>query len=193
MKARWIPFLLALAGVACITLVITLAPRDNPQPQSPLASFAASWQWVQFDQSISRGAWEQAYLHADRALALDPASPGGWTTLASHLIFLRGSAQNEPDGLKRVAWMQAGIQVLTEGIEKTRDPAELHLILGQTLTYYIEVLARSEESPLPWPGGAEAAHELGLHHFAQALALGGLRAEDMPKITSPPHDHPEGE
>ncbi len=193
MKARFIPYLLAVAGVLCLAAPVMQKPHSGQDRQSPLASLAASWQWIQFDQSIANGAWEQAYLHADRALALDPASPGGWTTLASHLIFLRGSAQNEPDEHKRVAWMQAGIQVLTEGLEQTRDPAELHLILGQTLTYYIEELARSEESPLPWPGGAEAAHELGLEHFAQALALGGLRAEDMPKIISPPHDHSEGE
>lgn len=176
MKSRLTPWLLALAGLLCLLPGFLRDPHGNRAPRSPLASLAASWQWIQFDQSVARGSWEQAYLHADRALALDGDSPEGWITLASHLIFLRASFQNEPDDQKRVAWMQAGVDVLTEGTRQSRQPAEVHLVLGQTLTFFIAHLAGLEEDALPWPGGALAARELGLEHLERAQSLGHARA-----------------
>ncbi|MFT4649225.1 MAG: hypothetical protein ACI87O_002115 [Planctomycetota bacterium] len=193
MSRRWTPWILALAGLVCLATAFLRSEPESSHPRSPLASLAASWQWIQFDQNLARGSREQAYLHADRALALDSDSPEGWATLASHLIFDRASFQNEPDDAKRIAWMQAGIDVLLEGIQQSRDPGEVHLVLGQTLILYIEFLAELEVDPLPWPGGPEAAHELGMTHLMHALERQHPRAQRVLDIVKGAHEHAAGE
>ncbi|MDF1839270.1 MAG: hypothetical protein P1V35_15485 [Planctomycetota bacterium] len=199
MSRRHLPWILAAAGLMCLVVGARIGMRADRTPRSPLASLAASWQWIQFDQSLARGSWEQAYLHADRALALDSESPEGWATLSSHLVFDRGSFLNEPDDARRMAWMQAGIDVLLEGIEQSRDPGEVHLVLGQTLVLYIAHLAALEEDPLPWPGGPEAARSLGMEHLNRALELGHRRAPKVLEIVTGAHldavedDHGDGD
>ncbi|MCA9001616.1 MAG: hypothetical protein KDB61_06820 [Planctomycetes bacterium] len=191
MKRRGISWLLALMGLVGLSTVFWPGMPSAGRTSSPLVSLAASWQWVLFDQSVGRGEFEQAYLHADRALALDPGAPEGWTTLANHLIFLRGSFQNEPDDAKRIEWMRAGLDVLFEGLLQSRDPGELHLVLGQTLTLYIAPLAAAEVDPLPWPGGAQAAQEQGMDHLHKALELHHPRAAKVLSIVDGAHDHDE--
>ncbi|MBL4770798.1 MAG: hypothetical protein JKY61_06575 [Planctomycetes bacterium] len=190
MKPRLQTWILMGAGLLCLVPAFLPREAEGTPPRRALTSLAASWQWIQFDQSLAKGSWEQAYLHADRALALDSESPQGWIALATNLIFLRASFQNEPDDQKRIAWMQAGIDVLLEGTRRSRDPGQVHLVLGQTLTFFIAYLADMDEDPLPWPGGAEAARELGLEHLRLAEGLGHSGAQQSLEILLGPHDHP---
>ncbi|MFT7679192.1 MAG: hypothetical protein ACI8QC_003192 [Planctomycetota bacterium] len=138
----------------------------------PVATLAASAEWVRFDAAVADGEFELAYLRAERALALDPLSPYGWVRLGSHMIFERGGALFEPDPQARVAWMQAGLEVLAEGAERSRARASLLVLRGQILGFFVAELAADPEEPLPWPGGTTAASVAALSDLEEAEALG---------------------
>ena len=144
----------------------------------PLGSLAASVEWVRFDQNLARGEYERAYLAAERALALDPASTDGWLMLGQHLIFDRGSLLLEPDPARRVEAIQAGLAVLDEGAERCRSGAVLRLIRGQTLALFLADLASQGPEVLPWPGGEGAALAEGLEDLERAAQLGHPRAHE---------------
>lgn len=135
----------------------------------PVASLAASAQWVRFDRAVQDGREEEAYAIAERALALDPRSPEGWLSLAHHLMFRRASVLDEPDPARRARFLRAGLDVLRRGEERCEAPAELAQVRGQTLVLYVAEFAGAQ---LDWPGGRRAALEEGLD-AAEAALRGG--------------------
>lgn len=143
----------------------------------PIASLAASAEWVRYDLALEAGDYPLAYERAERALALDPHSPHGWDLLGSHLVFLRGGALLEENPARRVEWMQAGLDVLSRGAQRSRAPASLHMVRGQILALFIAELA-NDPAALPWPGGERAALAAGIAAFDQAHALGHPKAHE---------------
>ncbi|HRV82922.1 MAG TPA: hypothetical protein P5218_15930, partial [Planctomycetota bacterium] len=173
-------WILGLGGLALLGIAaIQSPPRRSRGPLGPLASLISSWEWIQFDREVRHGAWQEAYVYARRALELDPHSVEGWSQLASHLVFLRGSLENEPRGDQRVAWMQRGLAILEEGERRSDRPAELALIRGQILAFWITSQAQDADAALPWPGGAEAAWQAGVEALQRAHAA-GLHAAEGP-------------
>lgn len=182
--------------IACaLVAILLLGPwsgqrLDDPSPRSqgatsglgtrllgPLASVAASVEWVRFDRAVEAKNFTQAYAIANRALALDPASPHGWDLYAGHLIFYRGGALLEADPERRVDWIRAGLDLLAEGAAKSRAPATLHLIRGQILAFYVADVASDPEA-LPWPGGSGAASHAGIVAMEKAMELGHPKAHE---------------
>ncbi len=143
----------------------------------PIASLAASVEWVRYDIALEAGDFPLAYERAERALALDPLSPHGWDMLASHLIFTRGGALLEDDPERRVDWIEAGLEVLRRGTLACRAPATLHMVRGQVLALYVAELA-ADPSALPWRGGEGAALAEGIAALDQAAALGHPKAHE---------------
>lgn len=168
MRRRWLACFWLALGLAALLW----AAAQNPQRSQggwlhPLRALVASVEWTRFHAEVGQGQWQEAYVRARRALRWDPGSPEGWSTLAHHFLFRRASAENEPDPERRVAWLARGLHVLREGQKTSFAPAELWLAEGQTLTLWIAGLA--EEEDLPWPGGGEAAWQLGLQRLQRAL------------------------
>ncbi|TDJ78933.1 MAG: hypothetical protein E2O39_01130 [Planctomycetota bacterium] len=134
----------------------------------PVASLAASAQWVRFDVALRDGAHERAYAIAETALALDPGAHQGWYALGRHLVFDRASKESEPEPAERRRWIRAGLDVLQRGERFARDPGEL-AFLGAQILYYVAVIPDVE---LRWPGGPAAALESAVAAFDRAAALG---------------------
>lgn len=135
----------------------------------PVASLAASVQWVRFDVALRDGANERAYAIAETALTLDPGAYQGWYALARHLVFDRASRESEPDPAARRRWIRAGLEVLERGQRFARDPGELAFSEAEILGYYVAAIPDDE---LGWPGGPEAALEAAIDAFDRSAALG---------------------
>ena len=142
----------------------------------PIASLAASVQWVRFDLALRDGRFERAYARADAALALDPVSPEGWLTLGRHLVTYRASPENEPDPARRAAWIRAGLEVLAEGERESNAPGELALAQGVFLAFYVAAIAGEAPRELDWPGGERGALEEAREAFGRAAGHGHPRA-----------------
>lgn len=138
----------------------------------PIGSLAASAEWVRWNSAMRHGDTERAYLHAGRALALDPRSPVGWSTLGQHLVFDRSAAALERDPAQRGPWARAGLDVLREGEARSSDPAALALIAGDLAVF----LSERAGGDLPWPGGAAALLDEAAASYARALAFGHPKA-----------------
>ena len=135
----------------------------------PLASVAASIEWVRFREALLDGDTTRAYAIAEGALALDPSGEGGWLDYAHHLIFVRGSfAENETPAGRR-QWIQAGLDLLERGEAVCRRPGELAFTAGLIRTGY---LASIPDEDLGWPGGPEALLEQGTQDLQRAAAAG---------------------
>ena len=135
----------------------------------PLASVAASVEWVRFRQELLEGDTTGAYERAERALALDPSAEAGWLNYAQHLIFVRGSfAENETPAGRR-GWITSGLELLRRGEALCRTPGELAFAAGLIRTGY---LATIPDEDLGWPGGPKALLEQGTADLQRAAALG---------------------
>lgn len=170
---------LALLAAAALCLVPwrgTAAPPEGgfaTRLIGPVASLGASIEWILFDLDAYEGRHEAAYVHAERALRLDPGAPVGWTQLAHHLMYERGSGQNERDPRERVRWLRAGLDLLERGEARCREPERLALVRGQTLCVFVAGLITVDpEDPLPWPGGLPAALEEGRTALERARDAG---------------------
>ena len=177
--------LLALgAGVLASTFALAylpgsaewLGPRDaearaamGPVQRAlgPLASVAASIEWVRFRAVLRAGDTARAYAIADSALELDPLGQGGWLDYAQHLIFERGSfLENEtPEGRRR--WIQAGLELLARGETLCSTPGELAFTAGLIRSGY---LAGIPDGDLGWPGGPDALLAQGRADLERAVA-----------------------
>ncbi|MEZ6016367.1 MAG: hypothetical protein R3F49_14715 [Planctomycetota bacterium] len=137
----------------------------------PIAGLAASAEWVRWNSALRAGEPERAYTIAARALALDPTSPQGWSTLGQHLILDRSAAVMEPDRARRATWAKAGLDVLRQGEGRSRDPAALALIGGDLAAYL------AERDDLDWPLGAPDLLDLAEAAYLRANAAGHPQAE----------------
>lgn len=134
----------------------------------PIASLAASAEWVRWNTAVRRGAPERAWRHAERALALDPRSPQGWTLIAQHLVFDRAAAEVERDPARRVRFARAGLDLLRRGEERSSDPDALAVVAGDLAVF----LAERAASDLPWTGGADALLDEAEAAYGRAAARG---------------------
>jgi hypothetical protein len=184
-SARWPWRIAALASAATL---FVLAPRRAPPPSGetaaerglaqrllgPIASLAASAQWVRVDLAFRAGHVELALARAEQALALDPGSPELWQGLAWVQAYTLASPEREPDPALRLAWLASGLATAAEGEARSRDPAELAVVQGMIL---MKVAWYDPE--LPWPGGARALWTEAERHFARAQDLGHGMAEEL--------------
>jgi hypothetical protein len=155
----------------------------------PVAALAASFEWVRWTTALGRGELARAHTHAARALALDPASPEGWLTLAQHLVFDRSAAVMEPDRGRRTAFARAGLDVLRRGEARSRDAAGLALIGGDLAVFLAERAGAALPSQgadwigaapepelavhdLDWPGGPSALLDEAKACYTRARELG---------------------
>ena len=194
MSRRSIKVVCLSLGLACLLLAgWQQRARTARGFFGPLTGLVASIHWVQFDRQVTKGAWEEAYGQARTALAWDPESPEGWSTLASHLIFLRASELNEPTLEGRAVWMQLGLRVLQSGEERSRAPGVMAFESGLVRIGWIlpqsmgldpldspdqDVEEHPPQGPiLPWPGGPQALWRAGVRAFLRAHAFGHPDAE----------------
>jgi len=145
----------------------------------PVASLAASVQWVRFDTAVQEGHFESAYAIAERALTLDSRAPQGWMHLASHLAYFRASAENEPDPERRRHWITAALDLLSRSEQQTSEPAELAFMRGLVL---YTVSESDTEQGLGWPGGSSAALAAAIQAFHLAGDLGHTHGHSMAHI-----------
>ena len=137
----------------------------------PIASLAASAQWVRVDLAFRAGETELALARAEQALALDPGSPELWYDLAWRQAFTLASPERELDPALRLAWLRSGLATAAEGEARSREPAELALLQGLIL-----VKSAWLDPALPWPGGVDGMWTDAARHFERAAALGHPRA-----------------
>ena len=93
---------------AMLLAVSILRPRESPRPGTfvarlfgPVASLAASGQWVRVHLALEDGRPEVAYSRAELAFELDPGATSAWSFLASHLAHDRASAERARYSLRR--------------------------------------------------------------------------------------------
>ena len=116
----------------------------------PVASVAASFEWVRYRVALGHGDEARAYGHAARALALDARTVAGWATLGDHFIFNRASPLEVADPAERRRWIRAGLDLMRRGEARAAAPGDLaHLAAIIRATY----LAGIPDEALGWPGG----------------------------------------
>ena len=178
MRAPW-----RVLGWAVVVIAITVAPmrtgsdtRARSPAQrllGPISSLLASAQWVRVDQAFRAGRPELGFARAERALALDPASPAGWGFLAWQQASFLASVEREDDPARRLAWIRASLDTAARGEALSRDPAELALLQGVIL-----VKVATLDPDIGWPGGVRAIWEAAAEHFRRADRLGHPAARD---------------
>ena len=173
----------ALAWLAVLALFCL--PPAEPAPRrrasavhrlaGPIASLAASVEWIRFDLAVRAGRESRARMLAERALALDPLSARGWAALAHHLAHDRASSETDAAARRRA--IEAGIEVLERGERASAEPGELAFRRGLLL---IEVASRAAE--LDWPGGGPAALREARRALERAHRLGHPRAGELSEV-----------
>jgi hypothetical protein len=162
---------------------LALAPLACPPPREragtpllvlgPFAELCAQVQWLRFQAAQRRGEEARALELAESALALDPRASEGWQALAAHLVFDLASREREPELARRRACLQAGLAVLTRGVETCERPHELELFRGLVL------VAKAESDPELDPRGAPALLGAAAEAFERAAELGDERAAEL--------------
>ena len=177
---------LPLRALGWLAVAALLWPRGTPPvtrsaTQSaarwlgPAASFAASATWIRFDLALRNGHRERAYLLAEEALALAPEAPEGWSTLARHLIFDRGSFESAASAGERRRWIEAGLEVFERGELASSNAGLLAHQRGTILAVYVSEIA----ADVAWPGGARGALEAGIRALERARELGHEPAGEL--------------
>ena len=117
----------------------------------PFSHLAATAQWIRVDAAIREGRSELALARAETAIALDPGVAQVWMLIASHLVHERASPERELDPARRLAWLQAGLELARRAEASVPDPAGMAEWEGVVLQ------ERAASDPeLPWPGGLPA-------------------------------------
>lgn len=174
-RLLWYSAWLGVAGLFAWAFVPPDAGGARPAARSPaerllgpVASLAASVQWVRFDAALRRGETGRAYARAELALRLDPSEPRGWIFLARHLVYERGSLLREPDRAARARWVEAGLDTLRRGEPLTRDPGALLFERGVMLAFQ----ASLSDEDRAFPREETEAWEQASEAFAAAAATG---------------------
>jgi hypothetical protein len=167
--AAWLA--LAFPGAAGAPRAGSLARRVL----GPVASLAASAQWVRVETALRAGELERALARAETALALDPGSPAGWAYLGAELAFTRASVTSEPDPLARRRWIEAGLATLERGERAVRAPDELAYVRALVLVH-VHYLEDADEV---WPGGADAALAEAARVLDRLAARGHAQAREL--------------
>lgn len=141
----------------------------------PLSSVAASVEWVRYSLALAEGDEQRAFVHARRGLALDPRSASGWSTLASHFIFLRGSPSETPTEAERKQWFKAGFDVFDEGMSRAESPRDLAFESGLVAHYF----ATLPPGRRPWTGSRPELLERAVVDLARAARLRHPGAEAL--------------
>lgn len=173
---QWVLWILGWVAVLAL-LVLSLGPDGRAAGRSParspierllgpVASLAASVQWVRVDVALRHGEEARAYAMAETALRIDPSDPEGWIFLAHHLIYERASLLREPDAARRAAWIRAGLETLARGERSSRDPGAILFERGVALAF----LGSLEDRDRAWPASAQEAWSLAADAFDRAAA-----------------------
>jgi hypothetical protein len=161
MRALWLALALLLAGAVLARRAPRAARTDaNELPArtpglaqallGPVASLAASAQWLRAERALREGQLELGLERARFALELDPGSGSGWAMLLQHEALYCGSLEREPDTQRRVAWLQAALASAQAGERSAREPQTVALALGAALAYKLD---GDPELVSAWPGG----------------------------------------
>ena len=165
-----------MLGWGAVLVSIAFAPgrASDERPRGPaqrllgpISSLAASAQWVRVDLAFRAGRPELGFARAERALALDPASPEGWSFLARQQAFSLASVEREPDPRRRRSWIRAGLETAARGEALSRDPAGLARLQGEILVKVVWL-----DPDVGWPGGVDALWLEAVGHFRRAQRLG---------------------
>jgi hypothetical protein len=168
-----------LSGWALVVALVALAPVPSDPASShagegllrrllgPVASLAASAQWVRADLAFREGREELGFARAQTALLLDPGAAEGWNFLAWHQGYDLASPEREPDPSRRLAWLRAGMETAARGERVAREPADLALLQGLMLAKTAAIDPR-----LAWPGGERGMWRDAAEHFERAGSLG---------------------
>jgi hypothetical protein len=163
-----------VAALAAVSLVARLRMPPGERAGSlplrllgPIASAAASAQWVRVQSALRDGRTDLALARGQTALELDPGATSGWLMLAAHMAFERASPERGPNAARRLAWVRAALELAARGEMRARDPQRIALWQGLVLSK----LAREDE-PLDWPGGVRGMWLAAAAHFERAEALG---------------------
>jgi len=160
-RARWLGFALVLVG-AGVERCARAAQRERAPERAPrtpglahallgpVASLAASAQWLRAESALREGRLELGLERARFALELDPGSSSGWTMLLQHEALYCGSLEREPDARRRVAWLQSALASARAGEAQAREPRAVALALGAALAYKLD---GDPELARLWPGG----------------------------------------
>ncbi len=180
--AHWLTTRLDLVkSLGVLTLMAGLCLAAVPQRQvprgagaslasrlfGPIASLAASIQWVRADLAFRQGRLELFLARAQVALTLAPDAGGGWRYLAWHQAFHLASIERESDPTRRLAWVRAALATAAEGERVAADPGDLAMLSGE-----IVLKCALGDPELPWPGGSAELWEQAAAHFERAMGLG---------------------
>lgn len=157
MNARWLGLALVLVGAS---LVHCARPGASELPArapglaqallGPVASLAASLQWLRAESALREGRLELGLERARFALELDPGSSSGWSMLLRHEALYCGSLEREPEVKRRIAWLHAALASAQAGERSAREPRAVALALGAALAYKLD---GDPELVQHWPSG----------------------------------------
>lgn len=179
---------LALLLVAGLLVAWTLrtAPDDHAAEHGsfasrllgPFAPFAAELEWGRFDAAARAGEDGRAWKHADRALALAPDRSEGWTFLAHHAVFERGSPRRTADPAERRRWIELGLAVLARGEREAHDPGP---VAFKTAVVWI-ALANQPDAERTLPVSRADAWTRAADAFERAAAAGEPVAAEAARL-----------
>lgn len=173
-RGSWLGWLVVAALlVLSFGLQRSLAARERPRGLAerllgPIATLAASIEWVRADAALRAGDYPLAYSRAETALELEPSRADAWIFLAHHLIFERASLAREMDREERRTWVRAGLDVLERGLRASDDPGEILVYRGAVFV----ALASLPDGDRPWAGSASQAWLDAADSFERAAAAG---------------------
>lgn len=170
--------LLLAAGALPLAVERPAPPRRlAARVLGPVASLAASVEWVLADRDLSGGHPRRGLARALAALELDPGPAAGWSFLAAHLVHERSSPESEPDPQARLAWVEEALALLERGERESDEPAELAFHAGLLLAFTAML-----PDVYPWPGGPETAWRRAAARFERAALLGHPRGEESARL-----------
>ncbi|MEL6431004.1 MAG: hypothetical protein AAFZ87_04195 [Planctomycetota bacterium] len=151
------PSAFVLAFFAALVAAVDAPERAQGRSRTallfgPLSSVHASALWLRYHAVLHAGDEERAYALARRALRADPGNAEGWTYLAYHYVFGRGSRTQTSSAEARRHWIEAGLDVLAEG---RRQPG-LDPRTRTELAFAEALYARTVAADAPWPGARAA-------------------------------------